>query len=79
MLSKKLLLQPRYKLGNWRLMQIAQSWLKDKGGLLRHAGAKGERRHRSYSFLTSALDGGVFSFTPWLRLVTGERPPVLIG
>jgi hypothetical protein len=24
---------------------------------LRHAGAKGERKHSSYSFLTSALDG----------------------
>jgi hypothetical protein len=26
-----------------------------------HAGAKGERRYSSYSFLTSALDGGELS------------------
>jgi hypothetical protein len=30
---------------------------KSKAVLLRHAGAKGERKYSSYSFLTSALDG----------------------
>jgi hypothetical protein len=33
----------------------------------------GERRYSSYSFLTSALDGGVVSVTPRPRFTPGER------
>jgi hypothetical protein len=35
----------------------------------------GERRYSSYSFLTSALDGGVVSVTPRPRFTPGERTP----
>jgi hypothetical protein len=41
----------------------------------RHEGAWGERRYSSYSFLTSALDGGVVSVTPRPRFTPGERTP----
>jgi hypothetical protein len=41
----------------------------------RHGGAWGERRYSSYSFLTSALDGGEWSATRPGRAL----PPVPIG
>jgi hypothetical protein len=42
---------------------------------IRHAGAKGEKRYSSYSFLTSALDGGeVVSVTPGRALAPGKEP-----
>jgi hypothetical protein len=45
----------------------------------RHAGAWGERRYSSYSFLTSALDGGERSKSRSGRaLLPGKGPPVPI-
>jgi hypothetical protein len=38
----------------------------------------GERRYSSYSFRTSALDGGEWSITPRPRFTPGERTPVPI-
>jgi hypothetical protein len=47
---------------------------------IRHAGAKGEKRYSSYSFLTSALDGGeVVSVTPRPRFSPGKGTSVHIG
>jgi hypothetical protein len=41
---------------------------------------RGERRYSSYSFLTSALDGGEWSASrPGRALPPGNRPPVPIG
>jgi hypothetical protein len=40
----------------------------------------GERRHSSYSFSTSALDGGEWSASgPGRALTPGKGPPVPIG
>jgi hypothetical protein len=45
----------------------------------RHWGAWGERRYSSYSFTTSALDGGEWSASrPGRALLPGEGPPVPI-
>jgi hypothetical protein len=45
----------------------------------RHGGAWGERRYSSYSFTTSALDGGEWSASrPGRALVSGKGPPVSI-
>jgi hypothetical protein len=50
----------------------------------RHGGAWGERRYSSYSFLTSALDGGEWSASrpdrvlPRPRFAPGKGPPVPI-
>jgi hypothetical protein len=42
----------------------------------RHTGDKGEQSYSSYSFSTSALDGGwVVSATPRPRFIPGERFP----
>jgi hypothetical protein len=47
--------------------------------LLRHAGAKGERRYSSYSFLTSALCGVEWSaLRLGFALAPGKGPPVPI-
>jgi hypothetical protein len=44
-----------------------------------HGGAWGERRYSSYSFTTSALDGGVVSVTPQpLFYPPGKGPTVTI-
>jgi hypothetical protein len=44
-----------------------------------HGGAWGERRYSSYSFLTSALDGGEWSASrPSRGLPPGKGPPVPI-
>jgi len=44
-----------------------------------HACAKGERKYSSYSFLTSALDGGDWSASrPGRALPPGKGPPVPI-
>jgi hypothetical protein len=46
----------------------------------RHGGAWGERRYSSYSFSTSALDGGEWSASrPGRTLPLGKGPPVPIG
>jgi hypothetical protein len=46
----------------------------------RHGGTLGERRYSSYSFLTSALDGGEWSASrPGRALPPGKEPPVPIG
>jgi hypothetical protein len=43
----------------------------------RHEGAWGERRYSSYSFSTSALDGGEWSASrPGRVLSPGKGPPV---
>jgi len=48
---------------------------KRKAVPLRHAGAKGEKRYSSYSFLTSALDGGEWSASrPGRALTPGKDP-----
>jgi hypothetical protein len=45
----------------------------------RHGGAWGERRYSSYSFTTSALDGGEWSASrPCRALPPGKGPPVPI-
>jgi hypothetical protein len=45
----------------------------------RHGGAWGERRYSSYSFTTSALDGGEWSASrPCRALTPGKGPPVPI-
>jgi hypothetical protein len=45
-----------------------------------HGGTWGERRYSSYSFLTSALDGGEWSASrPGRTLPPGKEPPVPIG
>jgi hypothetical protein len=45
----------------------------------RHGGAWGERRYSSYSFLTSAVDGGEWSASrPGRALPPGKGPPVPI-
>jgi hypothetical protein len=46
----------------------------------RHGGTWGERRYSSYSYLTSALDGGEWSESrPGRALPPGKGPPVPIG
>jgi hypothetical protein len=48
----------------------------------RHAGDKGERRHSSYSFLTTALYGGsgqMLSVTPWMHFTPGTKTLVPTG
>jgi hypothetical protein len=46
----------------------------------RHGGTLGERRYSSYSFLTSALDGGEWSASRSGRALSpGKEPPVPIG
>jgi hypothetical protein len=46
----------------------------------RHGGTWGERRYSSYSFLTSALDGGEWSAScPGRALPPLKEPPVPIG
>jgi hypothetical protein len=48
--------------------------------LTRHGGAWGERRYSSYSYLTSALDGGEWSASrPGRALPPGKGPAVPIG
>jgi hypothetical protein len=50
-----------------------------KLSLYGHAGKKGERRYSSYSFLTSALNGGEWSVSlPGRALAPGKGPPVPI-
>jgi hypothetical protein len=45
----------------------------------RHGGGRGERRYSSYSFLTSALEGGEWSASrPGRALPPGKGPPVPI-
>jgi hypothetical protein len=45
-----------------------------------HGGALGERRYSSYSFLTSALDGGEWSAShPGCTLHPGKEPMVTVG
>jgi hypothetical protein len=46
----------------------------------RHAGAKGKEKYTSYSFLTSTLDGGVWSASrPGRALLPGKGPLVPFG
>jgi hypothetical protein len=46
----------------------------------RHGGTWGERRYSSYSFTTSALDGGEWTTSrPGRALPPGKGPPVPIG
>jgi hypothetical protein len=46
----------------------------------RHGGARGESRYSSYSFTTSALDGGEWSASrPGRALPPGKGPPVPIA
>jgi hypothetical protein len=55
------------------------SLIKQSGHATRHGGAWGERRYSSYSFLTSALDGGEWSASCTGRaLPRGKDPPVPI-
>jgi hypothetical protein len=42
---------------------------------LRHTGAKGERKHSSDSFLTTALNGGEWSASRPVRFSPGESTP----
>jgi hypothetical protein len=54
--------------------------VKIKAVPLSHAGAKGKRSYSSYSFLTSALDGGEWSASrPGRALPPGKGPTVPIG
>jgi hypothetical protein len=47
---------------------------------IRHEGAWAERTYSSYSFSTSALDGGEWSASrPGHALPPGKEPPVPIG
>jgi hypothetical protein len=53
--------------------------VKGKAVPLRHADGKGERKYNSYSFLTSALDGGEWSaLRPGPALPLGKGNPVPI-
>jgi hypothetical protein len=53
--------------------------VKQSSPATRHAGAWGERRYTSYSFSTSALDGGEWSASrPGRALPPGKGPPVPI-
>jgi hypothetical protein len=56
------------------------SWVQKKQiKATRHDDARGERRYSSYSFLTSALDGGEWSASrPDRVLAPGKGPPVPI-
>jgi hypothetical protein len=50
---------------------------KKSGPITRHGGTLGERRYSSYSFLTSALEGGEWSASrPGRSLDPGKEPPV---
>jgi hypothetical protein len=52
---------------------------KVKQSRYRYAGDKGERKYSSYSFLTSALDGGAWTASrPGRALHPGKGPPVPI-
>jgi hypothetical protein len=51
--------------------------IRKSGPVTRHWGALGERRYSSYSFLTSALEGGEWSASrPGRALPPGKEPPV---
>jgi hypothetical protein len=53
---------------------------KQRCSTTRHEGALVERRYSTYSFLTSALDGGEWSASrPGRALPPGKGPPVLFG
>jgi hypothetical protein len=53
--------------------------IKYSGSAIRHGGALGERRYSSYSFLTSALEGGEWSASrPGRALPPRKEPPVPI-
>jgi hypothetical protein len=70
-------LQPEEK-HNFKLHPIKKK--KESCPATRHEGAWGERRYSSYSFLTSALDGGEWSAScPSRTLPPGKGPPVPIG
>jgi hypothetical protein len=72
-------LKNRFLLLIKKLTMRAVCTVKGKGVQLRHGGVWGERRHSSYSFLTSALDGGELSASCLGRALSpGEGPPVHI-
>jgi hypothetical protein len=55
----------------------SKSKVKKSSPSTRHGGAWGERRYSSYSFTTSALDGGEWSASrPGRALPPGKGPPV---
>jgi hypothetical protein len=54
--------------------------IEKKSKATRHGGSWGERKYSSYSFLTSALNGGEWSASrPGRALPPGKGPPVPIG
>jgi hypothetical protein len=56
-----------------------QRTIQKSGPVTLHRGALGERRYSSYSFLTSALEGGEWSASrPGRALPPRERAPVPI-
>jgi hypothetical protein len=58
---------------------MGRSNKKQSSPATRHGGAWGERKYSSYSFLTSALDGGEWSASrPGRALAPGKGPPVQI-
>jgi hypothetical protein len=50
-----------------------QNWKKKSCSTTRHEGAWGERMYSSYSFSTSALDGGEWSLCPSRALALGKE------
>jgi hypothetical protein len=50
-------------------------WIKQSSPATRHEGAWGERKYSSYSFLTSALDGGEWSASHSGRSLPPEKGP----
>jgi hypothetical protein len=56
-------------------MRFSEARSKVKLSLCHHAGDKGERKYSSYSFLTSALNGGEWSASrPGRALAPGKDP-----
>jgi hypothetical protein len=65
-----------FKLNGLRFLVIFLSPSRRRCSVTRHEGAWGERRYSSYSFSTSALDGGEWlASRPGRALPQGKRPP----
>jgi hypothetical protein len=63
-----------------RRSEIWRRWRKKvKLSHYRYTGAKGKRKYRSYSFVTSALDGVLSASNPWPRFTSGKGLPLPIG
>jgi hypothetical protein len=71
----KYLLRKKWGITFWATLLYMRVKKKQSSPATRHGGAWGERRYSSYSFLTSALDGGKWSASrPGHALPRGKDP-----